>query len=269
MSFKKILTGFALAGGILVAGSAAAFPIFTVDANGISAGDAGTVNPFQADKIIGNYFEVITFGAGTFNVELLWTGGQFSDTATATTYTAGQTGLGVNYGLYALFTGSGTWSTSGGTTTFSLTPGGSLSVFYDDNADTTSNGFPVDASTAWSLSNTADDIQIASGTGTAGSGSLTCSTGNNCGSFGQVTSFTLMNGGSNFFTIPNPFYNFSLQNGQFNGFSVSAGATQKLNGSADVEFQTPEPSILALMGLGLVGLAMVRRKGSKGSSEAA
>lgn len=269
MRFKKILVGFAVAGGILAAGSASAFPLFGVNANGISAGDAGTVNPFTADKIVGNYYEVISFtSASDFNVQLLWQAGQFANTTTATTYTAAQTGLGSNYGLYALFSGSGTYSTSSGTTTFTLTPGATLAAYYDDNADTLSNGYPVDATIPWSLSNTADDTQIASGVATAGDGTLTCSTGNNCGSFGQTTTFALMNGGDNFFYLPNPFYDFSLQNGQFNGFTPTVGATQNLTGSADVEF-VPEPSALALVGLGLLGIGAMRRKRAKDLSKAA
>jgi len=271
MRIKKILVGFAAAGGILAAGSAAAFPLFGVDANGIQSGDAGTLNPFTADKIIGNYFEVITFTSATnFNVQLLWDAAQFANTITAVTYTSGQTGLGTNYGLYALFNGSGTYSTSGGTTTFTLTPGATLKAYYDNSNDTLSNGYPANATTPWSLSNTGDDIQIASGVATDGSGTLTCGTGNNCGSFGQTTTFALMNGGANYFYLPNPFYDFSLQNGQFNGFTPTIGATQDLNGSADVEFvSVPEPSVLALVGLGLLGMGAMRRKRPKDLSKTA
>src|SRR5206468_7305853 len=237
MSFKRTLMGFAVAGAILASTSAAAFPEFTVNANGLQAGDAGTVNPFVADKIIGNYFEVITFtSATTFSVSLLFQAGSFVNTNTARVYTGTETGLTNTYGIYALFTGSGTFGTSGGTTTFNLSSG-TLDAYYD-NSNNTLFTAPLTGATPWTVNagTGGDDIHIATGTETAGTGTLTCNVGNNCGSFGQTTTFTLLNGASNFFILPVPFYNLSLQNGQFNGFPVGAGTTVTLNGSADVEF---------------------------------
>lgn len=262
MSFKKSLTALIVAGGMLtVAGPAAAFPEFTVNPNTFIAGEGGSVNPFVADKIIGNYFEVITFGAGTFDISLAWTGSQFANTNLGTAYNGTQTGLGNNYGLYATFLGTGTWSTSMmGVTTFLLNPGGDLQVWFDKDNDTSSNGYVVNGSTLWGFSGTGDDINIADGVGTKGTGNLTCNNGNNCGSFGQESTFSLKNGGDNFFVLPNPFYAFSLQNGQFNGFSVAAGDTQKLNGSADVEFTNPEPTAIALVGIALIGMGLARRR---------
>jgi hypothetical protein len=258
--------------GLASAGAMAqTFPDFQVTETMVPGANP---NVLTADKITGNYVEVITFGANnTFNVSLRWNAGEFvaNNGTTPIASQLGQTNsLSSNqYGLYALYTGNGTYSTSGSVTTFNFTPGGSLAVYLDPNTDTNFTQ-PSNGSTPWTTTGTADDLLIANGVPLSGQGTLdptlsTCGSngtgsGINCGSFGSSTSFNLTSTGSEYFTSPNPFYNVSFQSGQLNNFTPSG--TQVINGSMDVVFGVPEPTTVALIGLGLMGLSLSRRRKS-------
>ena len=273
-AIRKSLIACAVAAscGASAGAMAQSFPNFTIDESAISGALPRT---FTADKITGNYVEVITFSgtqaSGTFNVALRWNAGQFVADDGSNPVPTQLGGISANqYDLYALYKGTGTYSTTAAGTTFNFTPGGSLNLFADANSNTEFVQ-PATGAGAFSTTGSDDDILLALGVPTSGEGRLdpslsTCGpSGINCGSFGATSTFDLTDAGSEYFVAPNPFYNISFQSGQLNNFTPSG--TQIINGSLDVVFggtsEVPEPASVALLGLGFAGLVLSRRRREK------
>jgi len=284
ININKTLLSVALTASFAVASTnamAVSFPLFTVDPSAYEPAQVATLNaipgpifniaPFEATKITGAYTEVATFvDATNFATSILWEAGQFVDSSTNTTYGGNVTGLGSVYKLYALFTGTGTYTANaaGSIANFVFNTG-NVSLYYDGGANTTFTQ-PGTGAVAWGTTNGGEDLLIGSGSILTGGGTLdtttiVCAQTLNCGSFGTQTSFELdpATPGNKFFTLPNPFYNLTFEAGQFNkDLVVLPGSTQKINGSLDVTFgkSVPEPTTLALIGLGLMGFGLGRRK---------
>ncbi len=269
--FKKTLLALTASLGV-VSTSAMAFNPFQIQEGAIPG---ALPNIIDADKINGTFLERVTItSATTFSTSLLATFQGFADTSNSANDTTGQLGniTPNQYGMYLLYTSVGTFAPSGSGYQYTTT-GAIFNLYADLNTNPiasktqfTQPAGPLSSTLAlvdtYSRTNFADDQLLATGSFLSGSATQTCAgtvANNDCGSFGQTTTFNLSPLGSGYFITPSSFYNISMQSGNFNGFVPVVSQTQTINGVANAVFlgnSIPEPGSLALLGLG--GLLLSR-----------
>lgn len=254
MNMKKTFTaaGIALALGVASAtASAATFEDFVVDETILGVGG----ETFTADKINGGYAEKITFdGMGGFVTNAFADFGIYFADDGLTSVTSD---LDDTYAMYALFDADGTVAPIG-PGLFSFTGGsGSFSLFLDPDQDTTKTLGATGSDPIILGGDTSDDLLLASSSVVvSGAGILVTGIG---GFFDLIfDEIALTDDGKDYFVDPDPFYILANVDGDFDTFDVAG--TQTLTGDVSFVFRVPEPGILGLMGIALLGLGLSRRK---------
>lgn len=249
MKIKTLVKSLALTAGIAASFSSYAdFVEFTVDEGTAFAGGS-TIN---ADKINGGYVENLTFdGSGGFTADAFATFGQFFNNGSSVK------GSGLNnfYTLYATFSAEGSVTETAQGFNFIGDQGG-FQFYLDASNDTDVADF-----SDLSLMNTADDILLGTSASLgANLGSSTTVGGVTTTSFNfDFFDFELTAEGDQYFVMPQPFSMMVNVNGDFDTFDPSG--SQSTTGDVSAQFyEVPEPSTLAVLALGLLGLGATSRR---------
>lgn len=251
MKFNKVVKSLALTAGLAASfSSSAEFLDFSIDE---SAYGGGIVT---GDKFNGSYFEELVFdGSGGFTTGAFASLTSLVSEEATVPVASSVMGLdlgGIGYNLYAVLTASGTANAT--ETEFTATTA-SFSLYIDPSHDTTSAD--LTAGTVTDLSG--DDILIGSASTVVNAyGQYENGTGNFNFDF---TDFVLTAAGEDYFVDPIPFYSVVTVNGDFD----TLGALPDVSGDLSAVFtvKVPEPSTVAVLALGLVGLGMTGRRKNK------
>ena len=250
MKIKTLVKSIALTAGLSASfASHADFLDFEIDETPYG----GEV--IQADKLNGGYTEIINFDDNDgFTVSAFASMNQlFGSDGTANSSQIGSV-IGANYNLYATFTAAGDVTIPGpGGAQASLSANtGTFMLYLDQNQDTSA----TDVATL-DLANTADDMLLGSSETIAQNVGLLYGFG---GVFDfMFRDFELTEDGDTYFVTPTPFYMNVRVDGDFDNIPLEG--EQQVTGDVSAVFDVPEPSTIAVLSLGLLGLgASSRRK---------
>lgn len=253
MKMNTLVKSFALTAALATSFTASAELIdITVDEG--YATQSASSNLVTLDKLNGGYVEQISFdAAGNFATSAFVSFGLFYDGSN----TVKNVGLNNTYGLYATFNASG-YSASEGIVNYLVGETGGFELFLDLNNDTKLQ----DESDVNSITSDSDDVRLAF-SDTLGDNLATSTT-----IFGQTINavtldfwnVALTNEGENYFVSPNLFPRVITLTGDFD----SLDPTEVVRGNIDVQFhEVPEPSTIAVLALGLIGLGASSRRKAK------
>ncbi|MTW10884.1 flocculation-associated PEP-CTERM protein PepA [Pseudoduganella eburnea] len=251
--------------GVLAAGNAAAAPIFWVNPNSNNLATQGT--SFQADAMNGfSSARIVYTGVGTdyTNDGYIFFNG-FS--LNANSISTSDSRVNFDYGLYATFHQDVTCTGILGPGVTCTTNALSLQLWADPDNDNVYNSATLGSDA--SITMNGSQVQLAYTTAAL---NTTAGIDNLGGVYQNITmTWFLTTEGKDYFFDPDPFFTaaFSANNNTSQGVVCDGGplcagahviAINQVSSIIDFNGQVPEPGVLGLLGIGLLGMAGVYRR---------